>query len=140
MLGRVGAAQNTTEVAMDPQPPEDFKVLLRKIEQMQAQIDELTTQMSKLTKHTYEGYYQNDRAQSQQQSEESMQANETLYPYQGRDAVGPPYIPHMTLLHCIRCQHTWRPRTQQPKKCPKCKAPWWFPPKWKWHQSQSQSQ
>ena len=125
---------------MDAQPPEDFKVLLRKIEQMQAQIDQLTSQMSKLTKHPYQGYYQNHHAQSQQQTEETMKLKESSYPYRAKEETGPPYIPHMTLLQCMRCEHTWRPRTQQPKKCPKCKAPWWFPPRWRWHQSQTQAQ
>ena len=125
---------------MDMQPPEDFSALLRKIDEMQAQIDKLTSQMSNLTKHPYEGYYQNVKTQSQQQNEETSLIQEAHNSYQTKHKDDPPYIPHMTLLQCMRCEHIWRPRTQQPKKCPKCKAPWWFPPKWRWHQSQTQSQ
>jgi predicted nucleic acid-binding Zn-ribbon protein len=29
-------------------------------------------------------------------------------------------------LKCVRCGHTWPPRTQNlPKVCPKCKSPYW---------------
>jgi len=29
-------------------------------------------------------------------------------------------------LNCVRCGHTWPPRTQNlPKVCPKCKSPYW---------------
>lgn len=34
------------------------------------------------------------------------------------------------ILHCQRCQHDWRPDTNQlPKVCPKCKTPYWNKPR-----------
>jgi predicted nucleic acid-binding Zn-ribbon protein len=32
----------------------------------------------------------------------------------------------LPMLKCIRCKHTWPPRTQNlPKVCPECKSPYW---------------
>lgn len=33
-------------------------------------------------------------------------------------------------LRCIRCGHTWPPRTEKlPRVCPKCKSPYWDRPR-----------
>jgi predicted Zn-ribbon and HTH transcriptional regulator len=32
-------------------------------------------------------------------------------------------------LTCQRCEHTWQNRTQNPKRCPQCKSPYWNKPR-----------
>ena len=69
-----------------------------------------------------------------------MQIAEGQKEYFGRDKDNPPVVPLGTLLTCVRCGHQWTTRKERPKKCPECVTPWWFPPRWKWHQGQTQSQ
>jgi len=32
-------------------------------------------------------------------------------------------------LECLRCGHTWVPRTNDVRICPKCKTPFWDKPR-----------
>lgn len=116
-------------------PPKDLSALFRAIDDLQAQIAEIKEQISVLTKNPFKGYYQNTQIQSQEQTEKPMREPEAQIQYYEKNKNEPPYIPHITLLQCVRCAYQWTPRTRRPKKCPKCKAPWWYPPKWRWHDS-----
>ena len=44
----------------------------------------------------------------------------------------PPFVPQGATIMCTRCSHQWMPYVRQPKKCPRCRMPWWFPPRWRW--------
>jgi Zn finger protein HypA/HybF involved in hydrogenase expression len=33
------------------------------------------------------------------------------------------------LAKCLRCKHLWIRRTPKPKRCPKCKSPYWNKPR-----------
>ena len=35
----------------------------------------------------------------------------------------------MELLTCLRCQHTWLPRVENPVRCPSCNSPIWSKPR-----------
>ena len=120
---------------MDAQPPEDLSALKRAVQELRAQMAEMQKQLSELTKNHYKGYYENTGDYSQEKRDEEEGKLPVLNDYiqqHGRDRDNPPNIPHIMLLQCVRCQHLWRPRTSSPKKCPSCKAPWWFMPKWRW--------
>lgn len=148
------ATQGTMEVPMDAQPPVDTSALMEKINELQDQISQLrlfiSTQISQLQKDikqippltqiSYMGYSQNNPVQSQEQNGGQMQIAEQTERHYGRDKDNPPIIPEGTKVTCVRCNHQWTPHSRHPQKCPKCRAPWWFPPKWKWRQSQTQSQ
>ena len=135
---------------METQPPEDTSALLRKINELQADISHmelnLSAQISKLkeaierlsslTTLSHMGYIQDNLIQSQEQNGGQMQIAEKTERY-GRDKNNPPLIPEGTQLTCVRCDYQWVPHARRPQKCPKCRAPWWFPARWKWHQSQS---
>ena len=135
----IPAIQSPMEVHMEPQPPRDPSALLRAIDELQAQLTEIRQQLSSLQQSPFWGYYQ-PPVQSQDQIGEHVLITEGKEQYYGRNKDNPPIVPHRTLLKCVRCEYQWVPHAQRPKKCPNCKAPWWFPPKWRWHQSQSQSQ
>ena len=136
---------------MDAQPPEDTSALMRKINELQAdishmklslaaQISELQKAMEhilSLTSLSHIRYSQNNLIQSQEQNGGQMQVSEITERY-GRDKDNPPLVPEGTQLTCVRCNYQWVPHSRHPQKCPKCRAPWWFPPRWRWHQSQSQ--
>lgn len=32
-------------------------------------------------------------------------------------------------LHCLRCNYSWVPRTENPRRCPRCKSYQWRTPK-----------
>ena len=119
---------------METQPPGDLSALMRAIDELQAQLTEIRKQLSFLQKSPFWGYYQ-PLVQSQEQIGEGMQVAEKQEQYYGRDKDNPPFISPRTILKCVRCEYTWVPHAQRPKKCPNCKAPWWFPPRWRWHQS-----
>jgi rubrerythrin len=38
-------------------------------------------------------------------------------------------FPELIKAKCLRCGHTWTLRTPHPKKCPKCKSPYWNKPR-----------
>ena len=48
------------------------------------------------------------------------------------DKSTPPFVPQGATITCTRCSHQWMPYVRQPKKCPHCRTPWWFPPRWRW--------
>jgi rubrerythrin len=43
--------------------------------------------------------------------------------------IDPEDIPSLPQAKCLRCGHTWTLRTIHPKKCPKCKSPYWNKPR-----------
>ena len=120
---------------MDAQPPEDLSTLRREVRELQAQMAEMQKRFSELTKDSHQGYYENTGDLSQGKGDNSEVNMPLLNEYiqqQGRDKDNPPNIPHIMLLQCVRCKHMWQPRSRSPKKCPSCKAPWWFMPRWRW--------
>ena len=44
-----------------------------------------------------------------------------MYPYQYS------YMDEIKLteLKCKKCGHTWKPRQEEVRQCPKCKSAWW---------------
>jgi len=124
---------------MNAQPPEDQSALAQAINELTAQITQMRTELSELqrisnlTKKTLESYY----AHPQQCQEEN---GDTVQFKDRRDKHNPPFVPEGTQLTCVRCENKWTPHARRPKLCPQCKTPWWFPPRWKWHQSQSHFQ
>lgn len=147
---------------MHTQPPEDTSALMRAISDQANQIEALknllTTKLAEINQSLcdsnrrithltntlssgyYSGYSGGEKIHSQEQVGDQMQISEEQTRYYGRDKDNPPLIPEGTLLTCVRCNYQWTPRTKRPKKCPECETPWWFPPKWRWHQAQTQSQ
>lgn len=121
---------------MDAQPPRDPSALLQAIDELQAQLTEMRKQISSLQQSPFYGYYQPPK-QSQEQIGEPVEIVEPKEQYFGRDKNEPPIVPHRTLLKCVRCEYQWVPHARRPKKCPSCKAPWWFPPRWKRSQANS---
>lgn len=135
------------------QPPEDPSALLRAVIELQAEISilrvDLTTEMTEIkrlladislsidmsnrTNNTR--YYQNmtpSQGQMQRDSPAVYGRDEDL----GKDKNNPPFVPEGAVLQCVRCGHRWIPRAIRPRQCAKCRAPWWFPPKWRWHQTE----
>ena len=47
----------------------------------------------------------------------------------------PPYVPKGQAVKCMRCGYEWTPQSRTPQKCPNCRSPWWYPPKWRWHRN-----
>ena len=121
---------------MDTQPPRDPSALLRAIDELQAQLTEMRKQISSLQQTPFQGYYQSP-IKSQDQIGDDMQVAETGLQYFGRNKNNPPTVPYRTLVKCVRCEYQWVPHAPRPKKCPSCKAPWWFPPRWKRKQASS---
>ena len=138
---------------MDTQSSRDLSALVRAVEELTTQIAQMKAelseikQISSLTKITLQSYYEKTDIHCQEKKEEQMQVTntqaqvaETQEQYQGRDKYNPPLVPEGTELTCVRCNYKWVPHARRPQLCPGCKTPWWFPPKWRWHQSQTQSQ
>ena len=136
---------------MDKQPPKDTSALERTVQEQTQKIADLENLLrteladikqilSSLTHISTSGYYQSVYHNSQEKVNDPMQTADTHEAYYGTDKDNPPYIPEGTRLTCVRCNYQWTPHARRPKKCPECEAPWWFPPKWRWHQSQAQSQ
>ena len=120
---------------MDAQPPEDYSALARAVLELQAQVADLKKQLAELTKDPHKGYSDDNRDYRTYSSDEEGVNMPLLNDYieqHGRDRDNPPNIPHIMLLKCVRCEHMWRPRSSSPKKCPSCKSPWWFMPRWRW--------
>jgi hypothetical protein len=36
-------------------------------------------------------------------------------------------------MKCLRCNHEWQSRVENPKRCPNCKSPYWKQPKERVH-------
>lgn len=51
---------------------------------------------------------------------------------QRRSKARPPFVPKAQSVTCIRCNYQWTPQSRYPQKCPNCRSPWWYPPKWRW--------
>ena len=154
--------QSRTEVPMKTQPPEDLSALKRlineqvnkiaaleqlvttefaEIKQSLCDLDRGITHLTDSLHSSYSGSYSGeDSNRSQEQAGDQMQIAESQQHYSGKDKDNPPIVPLGTLLTCVRCGHQWTTRKERPKKCPECVTPWWFPPRWRWHQSQTQSQ
>ena len=129
---------------MDTQPPDDLPVLARAIEELTIQIAHLRTELSEikrissLTNKSLESYFEMAQTQSQEQNGGPMQVKEKQEQHDGKDKHNPPLVPEGTEITCVRCGYKWIPHARRPQLCPQCKAPWWFPPRWKWGQNQSQ--
>ena len=149
---------------MEQQPPEDVSALTGGMNELQTQIKALQNDISNLrldlSAHKRElqtflqgvsdltpmsniRYSHGNPMQSQDQSGVDVQITSPIYGTQlnlGADKDSPPLVPQGTELSCVRCGYTWTPHARRPRQCAKCRAPWWFPPRWKWHQSGPQSQ
>lgn len=129
---------------MDAQPPQDLSALVRAIEELTTQIAQMKAELSEIKqvcsfdKNNYQSYYEKADIQSQEQNGERMQLEQRQEQYQRRDKHNPPLVPEGEELTCVRCDYKWIPRVRRPQLCPGCKTPWWFPPRWKWHQIQTQ--
>ena len=147
---------------MDAQPLEDMSALMRAINEQANQITALehllTTKLEEINQRLCDsnrqitdltnrlssgysrGYSGEETFHRQEQVGGPVQIADMKDQYYGRDKDNPPSVPVGTLLTCVRCSYQWTTRTIRPKKCPECETPWWFPPKWRWHQTQTQSQ
>lgn len=154
--------QGKTEVLMETQPPMDLSALMRvlkeqadqiaalqqllvtelaDIKQSQRDSDLRITHLTQQLSGGYSGGYSGgEEIRRQEQTGDPMQIVEQHNRYCGRDKDNPPLVAEGAQLTCVRCGYQWTPRTRRPKKCPECETPWWFPPRWRWHQSQTQSQ
>lgn len=47
----------------------------------------------------------------------------------------PPFVPKGQAVTCVRCGYEWKPQSRTPQKCPTCRSPWWYPPKWRWQKN-----
>ena len=138
---------------MDTQPPGDPSALERTVKEQTdaiaalekllktelAEIRQLLSDTNRridsLTDISSSGYSGGEVFRSQEQDGDQMRIAENQEQHYGRDKDNPPLIPEGTLLTCVRCGYKWTPHARRPKKCPECEAPWWFPPRWRWHQS-----
>ena len=48
----------------------------------------------------------------------------------------PPFVPAGQAVACVRCGHEWKPQSRTPQKCPTCRSPWWYPPRWRWQKNE----
>ena len=147
---------------METQPPVDLSALLRAINEQANRIAALekllTTELADIKRSQFDsslrinhltqmlsGDYSGDYSggeeiRRQGQTGDQMRIAEQQHQYCGRDRDNPPLVPEGATLTCVRCGYRWTPRTRRPKRCPECETPWWFPPRWRWHQRQTQSQ
>ena len=148
---------------MDQLPPQEVSALASGMDELQTRIEALQNDISNLrldlTGHKREmqtilhsmseltvisnlRYSQDNPMQSQEQIGVAMQSSGPIYGAHqdlGSDKNNPPLVPQGTELNCVRCGYTWTPYTRRPRQCASCRAPWWFPPKWRWHQGQARS-
>lgn len=47
----------------------------------------------------------------------------------------PRFVPKGQSVTCVRCEYQWTPQSRYPQKCPNCRSPWWYPPKWRWQKN-----
>lgn len=121
---------------MDAQPPEDPSALVRTIEELKTQVARMRAELDFLLDKNPLGGNYHVPTPCQEENGGQMLTIEKQYHDYGRDKDKPPYVPRDTLLQCVRCGRQWVPHAKRPKKCPSCKAPWWFLPKWKWRNNE----
>ena len=51
----------------------------------------------------------------------------------------PPLVPQGESVACVRCDYEWTPQSRTPQKCPHCRSPWWYPPKFRWRKNRDDS-
>ena len=51
----------------------------------------------------------------------------------------PPFVPKGESVACVRCDYEWTPQSRNPQKCPNCRSPWWYPPKFRWRKNRDDS-
>ena len=125
---------------MNKQPPEDFAALVQAVKELVNQVARMRADLDQLVdKRPSRGYYHQETSC---QDPTGKDINIAVLPYRlyGRDKNNPPLVPYDTPIQCVRCHREWTPYARRPKKCPSCKAPWWFLPKWRRQQSQTESQ
>ena len=116
---------------MSAQPPEDTSPLVQAIKDLTEQIARMQQQLDFILDNSpLRGQY-HSQDKCQDQYGDDMGQDKSHNRYYSRDKNNPPFVPHDTLIQCVRCDRKWTPHAKRPKKCPSCKAPWWFPPKWK---------
>ena len=125
---------------MKKQPPEDFDALVQAVRELATQVARMRVDLDKLVdKRPSKGYYHQE-SPCQDINEEDINIAALPYHLYGRDKNNPPLVPYDTPIQCVRCHREWTPHAKRPKKCPSCKAPWWFLPKWRRQKSQAQAQ
>ena len=130
-VGRPADTQSTMEVPMEPQPLGDTSPLVQAIQDLTQQIARMQRQLDFLLDNSPFGGQYHSQSKCQEQYGARMQELDSRPRYYSRDKNDPPHVPRDTLIQCVRCHRKWVPHAKRPKKCPTCKAPWWFPPKWK---------
>ena len=124
---------------MKKQPPEDFAALVQAVRELATQMARMRADLDQLLdKSPSKGYYHHQKT-CQDLNEEDMNIADLPYTLYGRDKNNPPLVPYDTPIQCVRCHRKWTPHAKRPKKCPSCKAPWWFLPKWTRQKSQTGS-
>lgn len=131
---------------METQSPTDNSVLVRAIDELRDQITCMRAELSEvrrissLTEKTLKSYYADTQTPDRQRS--AVAFHESGESLQGRenDRRNPPLVPEGTRVTCLRCGKEWTPRARRPRLCPRCKTPWWFPPRWKWRRKLNGSQ
>jgi len=116
---------------MDTQPPEDTSALVQAVKDLTQQIAGMRRQLDYLLDNSPSKGQYHPQEQCQDPIGDAMKEVQSHSRYYSRDKNNPPHVPHDTLIQCVRCDRKWVPHAKRPKKCPSCKAPWWFPPKWK---------
>ncbi len=122
----------------------DISGLARAIEALAEQIADLRRelseikQISSLTYKSLKSYYADVQGFDQEINPETGLAIPKPESSDGKNKNNPPLVPEGTRLTCIRCNYQWTPRARRPHLCPRCKTPWWFPPKWKWRPDRRQ--
>lgn len=133
--------------------------LSARMEQLQAQVSELQGQISHLqlsvnhqlsnlnqllqaipllTTISNVRYTLGNIIQSQEQNGVVMGNGKVVYGAHedlGEDRNSPPFVPEGTEVTCVRCDYKWTPYARRPHQCARCRAPWWFPPKWRWQRN-----
>ena len=149
---------------METNSQADTTALYARIDRLQLQVSEMQAQLSKvnlgiseqlsdiiqllqaipvLTTISNVRFTHGNIVQSQEQNGVVMGNSKVIYGEHqdlGEDRSSPPLVPEGTELTCVRCGHTWVPYARRPHLCPACRSPWWFPPKWRWHQGQTEPQ
>ena len=149
---------------MEPNPQAEKTALYTRIDRLQLQVAEMQNQLSNLhsgisgqlsdifqllqsipvlTTISNVRFTHGNVVHSQEQNGVVMGNSKVVFGEHqdlGEDRSSPPHVPEGTELRCVRCEHTWTPYARRPHLCPACRSPWWFPPKWRWRQGQTEPQ